>query len=320
MKRREVIAALGGVVVWPALAAAQAGRMAKVGVLVLGNPDPAPFLKTFRAEMEKRGYVEGRTIAYDIRSAERDAKRLPELAQLLVKDEVDVIVGYLTPTAMAAKQATSTIPIVMGSVGDPVASGLVENLSRPTGNVTGVSTAAAELAGKNLEIVREVLPQARLAAVLANSVDPFSKPFVAQAQISAAKAGFELKLFSTPPDADTESIVKQMAADHADVVLLQGSLLRPRTNELLAAHRLPMISPNPVAARQGGLLSYAAPLDETFRQVAFYVDQILKGKKPSELPVQQPARFELVINLKTAKTLGITVPPALLSRADEVIE
>jgi putative ABC transport system substrate-binding protein len=321
MKRRDLFALIASTAALRPLAgAAQQPKMPTIGVLVAGIPDPAPFVNVFRQGLRELGYIEGHNIRLEIRSAEGKAERLPELATDLVRQRVDVIVTWQTPPVQAAKRATSEIPIVMANAGAPVETGLVASLAKPGGNVTGSSSTAAELAQKNLELVRELLPHLRRLAVLLDAPDPFSKPFLEQNQAGAARLGLELwPLPLSGPEQLNEAFAK-VAGERVDAVILQQSLGAKRCAELALTHRLPAISGTRLFPESGGLMSYSAVLTVLWRNAAVFVDKILKGAKPADLPVEQPTRFELVINLKTAKALGITVPPALLARADEVIE
>jgi putative ABC transport system substrate-binding protein len=281
--------------------------------LFLGNPEPGPFLKAFREGLRDLGYSEGRNIHLEIRSAKGNVSLLPEMASELVGLMVDVIVALQTPPTKAAKQATSNIPIVMAGVGDPIETGLVASLSRPGGNVTGLSAGPAEVIGKNVELIREVLPSARRIGALANETDPFATPFLGQVGSAARSVGIDVRTIMSRPSEALEPVFKAMTDEGLDAVILQGSMLRKEVAELALTHRLPW----PLS---GGLMSYAPNFDELYRAAAVYVDKIFKGANPAELPVEQPTKFELLINLKTAKALGLTIPISLLVRADEVIE
>jgi putative ABC transport system substrate-binding protein len=320
MRRREFLAALGSAATWPLVARAQQGKVPVVGVLLPGNVDPEIFLKGFREALRDVGYIDGQNIRLEIRSGEGRASLLPEKAAELVRLKVDLIVTSQTPAVLAASQATSDIPIVMASAGDPVATGIVASLARPGGNVTGLSAASAELAAKSLELIREVIPSARLVAILANEVDPFTQALLQQINRGARALGFEIVPLMTRPAAPLLSAFETMSSKRADALVVQGTLQSRELFELAIKHRLPTFAGSRQVARAGGLMSYSASDAEIHRKAAVYVDRILKGAKPADLPVQQPTRFELVINLKTAKALDLTVPPTLLARADEVIE
>ncbi len=232
--------------------------------------------------------------------------------------QVDAIVAYQTPSATAAKQATSDIPIVMAGVGDPVGTGLVASLARPGGNVTGTTAGAVEVTGKLVELMREVLPSARRFAVLANETDPFTTPYLAETDRVARSIGLEMEPVMVQPASPLDAAFESMTTKRAEAVFIQGSLVRKDAVDLALRHRLPSLSTSNTLPRLGGLTSYSAGAD--FREVAAYIDKLLKGAKSADLPVSFPTKFELIVNLKTAKALGITLPPTLLTRADEVIE
>jgi putative tryptophan/tyrosine transport system substrate-binding protein len=320
MKRREFLLSLGGAVICPFAAFGQQIKVRTIGVLVLGNPDPGPFLKAVREALGKIGYIEGQSFRLELRSAGGDAAALGDLASELVRLKADVIVAWQTPSAMAAKQATNSIPIIMAAVGDAVATGLVKNLARPEGNITGNTALAAEVMAKNVELIRETLPAARRVAVLANTVDPFSKPFLSQIELAAPALGIEINRVMMHPTENAEGHFEGMSQSKVDAVIIQPTLVRRDVIELTLKHQMPSFSMVSSFPSSGGLMSYGASDPDQWREVAIYVDKILKGLRPADLPVAQPTRFELIVNLKTAKTLGITIPPSLLTRADEVIE
>lgn len=304
----------------PAGGWAQESKPAKIGVLVLGSPTPDLFLKELRLGLESLGYVEGRNIHLEIRHAEGKSERLNALAAELVGAKVDVLVAFQTPAALAAKHATSEIPIVMAPVGDALGAGLVTSLARPEGNVTGISAAAAEIAGKTLELLRELKPTTQRIAVLANETDAFTKPFVAQIKRDAATLGLSVQIYMVRPSQPMDDVFKTIVDSNPDFLMIQGSLSRQDVIDLALKHRLAAVSSNLLVPKMGGVLAYAASQEVMYRRATVYVDRILKGAKPGELPVEQPTKYGLVINLKTAKALGLTVLPTLLSRADEVIE
>lgn len=321
MRRRQFIAALGGAAcAWPIVAHAQTTSMATIGVLVQGVPVPAPFLAALRDGLREAGYVEGRNSRLEIRSADGRADLLPERAAELVRVPVDLIVAFQTPAVIAAKQATSRIPIVMAPAGDPLGTGLVASLARPGGNVTGLSGAAAEVAVKSVELLRELLPSARRLAVIANDTDPFATPFLAEIGRAAASLGFEVESVMVRPGQLPDMVFAGLAARHAEAVIVQGSLASKELMELATKYRLPSVSSNQLVAALGGLMAYGTNQTDQYRRAAHYVDRILKGANPADLPVQQPTKFDLVINLKTAKALGLIVPSSLLVAANEVIE
>ena len=242
------------------------------------------------------------------------------MAAELVRLKVDIIVASETPSVQAAKRATNKIPIVMAPSGDPVGTGLIANLARPGGNVTGLSAATAELAGKSLELIREILPSASRVAALADPTNPFTKPFLEQIQIAAQTIGIKIEVIMVRGTEEFDAAFAEMDRKRIEAVIVQPTLPRGRIVDLVQKHRLPAVSGNRAFADAGGLMSYSASLADRYRNAAPYVDKILKGAKPADLPVQQPTKFELVINLKAAKALGLTVPPTLLARTDEVIE
>jgi len=321
IRRREFIGLLGGAAaVRPLAAHAQQPKMPTVGALVIGNINPEQFWREFRQGLRDLGYVEGQNIRFEFRSAEGHLDRLPELAAELVRLKVDIIVTWFTPTAVAAKQATHEIPIVMAETGDPIGTGLVASLPRPGGNVTGIASATAELAGKSVQLIRDMLPRARRVTALANATDPFSKPFLEQIKLGGEATGTTINPVRIS-SSELETAFASMEKDRPDAVIVQPSLPSRRAAELALKHHIPAVSvPRWFAEEHGGLMSYSARYVELFRKAAVYVDKILKGAQPADLPVEQPTHFELVINMKTAKALGIDVPPTLLARADDVIE
>jgi putative ABC transport system substrate-binding protein len=318
MRRREFITLIGGAaVVWPLGARAQQPKAATIGILVSGSPAPA-FLQGLRAALRAAGMIEGQNIRLELRSAEA-SDALHQKATELVRLNVDVIIASLTPAVQAARHATSDIPIVMAAAGDPVVTGLISSLARPGGNITGVSGAAVEIAGKRLELLREFLPTVRRVAVLANEADPFSAPFVAQLGRSARSIGMEIEPILVPPDAPQDPAFAAMREKRVDAFIIELGTIRPQTAELAMRHRLPSSGPRAWPSA-GGLIGYSGNVAEVQRLAADYVNKILKGRKPADLPVALPTKFDLVVSLKTAKALGLDVPPMLLARADEVIE
>ncbi|MEO6065652.1 MAG: ABC transporter substrate-binding protein [Lysobacterales bacterium] len=277
-------------------------------------------MTVLREALAKLGYVEGQSLRLEQRSADGDVNALADLARELVRLKADVIVAWQTPAAMAAKQATSSIPIVMAAVGDAVATGLVTSLARPGANVTGNSALVAEVMGKNVELIRETLPATRRVAVLANAADPFSKPFLSQIELAAPALGIEIIRVMMQPTENAEAHFEEMIRRNVDAVIIQPTLARKDVIALALKHKLPSFSAVGLFPHLGGLMSYGAFAPAMWRAAAVYVDKILKGTRPADLPVAQPTRFELVVNLKTAKALGLTVPPSLLARADVVIE
>jgi putative ABC transport system substrate-binding protein len=320
MKRREFIVALGGAASWPLAARAQQTKVPTIGVLLLGIPDPAPFLKALHVGLRDRNYFDGRNIRLEIRSAEGQQALLAEKAAELVRQRVDIIVVFQTPAALAAKQATGEIPIVMGQVGDPVASGLVASLARPGGNITGLAGGAAEVIGKVVELTRELLPNARRVAALVNRSDQFAKLFIEGVDAGVRRLGMEMEPVALQPADPLEPAFEMMTRKKVDAVIIMSTIFKKEAVDLATKHRLPLLSSARVVPASGGFASYSPDYNAQWRDTAEYIDKILKGSKPADLPVAFPTKFELIVNLKTAKALGLTVSPTLLARADEVIE
>ena len=319
MNRREFVIMLGGAAVaGPPLAHAQAPKMARVGVLVPANPEP--FWGIFRKALAGVGYVEGQNVQFEFRSAQGKAQLLHSLADELVSLKVDVIVAYQTPAVTAAKNATTTIPIVMGGAGDPVGTGLIASLAHPGGNITGISGTTNESGAKILEVARDMLAPLRRVGALANATDPFTPSLLKQVNHGGQVLGIAIEPVMVRGAADFEAAFAEMAKGHADAVLVQPSLPRKLAAELAVKHHLPALGPTSSFAHEGGLMSFAADQHELYGIAARYVGRILKGDKPADLPVEEPTKYLLAINLKTAKALGLTISPAMLARADEVIE
>jgi putative ABC transport system substrate-binding protein len=298
-------------------------RVARVALLDGGNLESQLWHAT-RDGLRELGYVEGQNLVIEFRSADGHFDRVPELLAELIRLRVDVIVTIGDPVVSAAKQATSTIPIVMAGAGDPVGRGFVASLARPGGNITGVSNLAVALTGKWLELAKEVVPRISRVAILRNGGNPTHALFWTEAQTSAHGMALTVNSVEVRSPGEFEPAFTSMAqAGVGAVVVLADPMLgshRMRLAELAAKYRLPSISPFREAAESGGLISYGPSLRANFRRAATYVDQILRGAKPGDLPIQQPTTFELFINLKTAKALGLTIPQSILQRADQVIE
>ena len=318
MKRRTLLAGGASAMTLPVAGRAQGGKVFRVGVLVVGQPEP--FWTVFRNTLKDLGYVEGTNIVFEFRSAEFVPARLDALAAELVKLGVDAIVAVQTPSALAAKKATRTIPIVLAGVGDAVATGLVTSLARPEANLTGVSTATAELAGKSVELLKEILPAARRIAAIANAPDPFHIPFLEQLEKAGSQGGLTIQRVMIEREADLEPAFARLGDGAVDAVVVQPSLSVKLTAGLSLKNRVPSASASRRFADAGGMLSYAADIQHIYRDSAVYLDKILKGAKPGDLPVQGPVKIEMIVNLKTARTLNLTVPQSILIRADEVIE
>ena len=331
MRRREFIGLLGGATAWPLVARAQQpAKVPRIGFLATASFDTPEFREArdpFLQGMRELGYVEGQNFIVEYRSAEGRQERFASLAIDLVRINVDLIVALATPHARAAQQATRTIPIVVPVMSDPVADGFVASLARPGGNITGLTTLAAELTPKLLDLLKEALPGLSRIAVLwhpgATSEQTASEIWKA-AETASASMRLQLRRVDVLGPDDIDGALDTIARERSEALLLvQSSMFfteRRRIADLVAKHRLPSIYNAREYAALGGLMAYGASAADRFRRSASYVDKILKGAKPADLAVEQPTKFELVINLKTAKALGLTVPPALLAQADEVIE
>jgi putative ABC transport system substrate-binding protein len=326
MDRRAFLAmaAAGGLIAMPAVARAQqAGKVHRIGFLSLQSGLTST-TEAFRQGLSELGYVEGRNLFIEYRWAAQKEERLPELAADLVRLKVEVIVTAAAPTIEAARRATSTIPIVMAAVADPVGSGLVASLARPGGNVTGLTALSTELAGKRLQLVRELLPKATRVAVLAYHGTSATRLFLEQMRAAAQQMGVQLVVQEVNEAGDLPGAFTAMQRERAQALIVQVTPFSAdnakRIVELAAQHRLPTMYDVRGFVEAGGLVSYGPSLLEMFRRAAFYVDRILNGAKPADLPIEQPTKFELVMNMKAAKALGLTIPPALLARADQVIQ
>jgi putative ABC transport system substrate-binding protein len=321
MKRRKFLTILGGTVAaWSIATRAQQPKVATIGVLVRAAPGWQQFWQSFREDLRELGYIEGKNIRFEFRSDQGEISRLPELAAELVQLKVDVIVPWFTPAAIAAKQATQETPIVCAACGDMVGTGLVDNLARPGGNVTGNSTLNAEVSAKTLELIREIVPSAQRVAALTNAADPFSKSFLGQIQLAGETTGTAIIPIMVHSAGELDSSFSAMENQRPDAVIVQPSLPTKRAAALALSYRLPAVCAWRQFAHDGGLAAYFGAEGEMYRRAAAFVDKILKGTKVAELPVEQPTKFELVINLKTAKSLGLSIPTSLLATADEVIE
>jgi ABC-type uncharacterized transport system substrate-binding protein len=330
VNRRAFLGTLtGGLLAAPLAAEAQqAAKVPRIGYLALNRAANPHLREAFREGLRDLGYVEGRNLVIEYRDAEGKPERLPALAAELVALKVDVIVtGGGTRPALAAKQATKTIPIVFASAGDPVTDGLVTSLARPGGNVTGSSLLAPELVGKSLELLTQTVPGVRRVAFLwqPGAMDERTeKDMLKRAEVAARALGVRLQLLEARGPADFDRAFSEMTRAHAGALTVLPSAMffseRRRLVDLAAKNRLPAGYTQREFVDAGGLMAYGPSLAGLFRHAATYVDKILKGAKPADLPVEQPTKFELVINLKTAKALGLTIPPSLLARADEVIQ
>ena len=306
--------------------AQQPGKVPRIGYFSAGSPSSAPhLLEAFRKGLRELGWVEGQNIVVDYRFAEGRFDRLPDLAAELVRLKVDIIVAVPTPAAAAAKNATETIPIVMINVGDPVGLGLIASLARPGGNVTGSSySVGLEIIGKQLELLKETVPKVRRVAILWNPANPSHPLVVRELNVAARSLGVQLQFLEARGPNEFEGAFAAMAKERMGALLVVPDsvsfLHRTRLADLAARSHLPAAYGLRGHVDAGGLMSYGPDSADLFRRAATYVDKILKGAKPADLPVEQPTKFELVVNLKTAKALGLTIPQSVLVRADEVIQ
>ena len=325
MRRRELMLLLGGAAIsWPRALRAQQKAMPVIGYLGAGSPGPsAPFVAAFRKGLGESGYVEGQNVAIEYRFAEGHDDQLPALAADLVGRKVDVIVTFGGGAPRAAKAASQTIPIVFAIGGDPIAIGLVASLARPGGNVTGVSWLGGELTSKRLELMSELVPHARAIALLVNPNNPQTR-MVREMQEAARAKGVQLPILYAGSESEIDAAFASLVQGNADALVVTAEPFinsrRQQIVALAARHAVPAIYGIREYVAAGGLISYGASLTAVYRQAGVYAGTILKGAKPADLPVQQPTKFELVINLKTANALGLTVPQSMLIRADEVIE
>ena len=329
MDRRTFLAGTGAMILAaPVAAEAQSvGKQPRIGYLSLfsrSDPWGQRGIDAFRHGLRDLGYVEGQTIAIEYRWAEEKSPRLPELAAELAHLRVDVIVASGGQAAQAAKQATATIPVVMVAVTDPVAAGLVAAIARPGGNITGTSMVAPELVGKQLQLLKEVVPTVSRVAVLWNPLNPGSAPQLREAETAARALPVRLQPLEVRESSEIDRAFEAMRRARADGLLVASDVVIQRhaqkITDLATKNRLAAVYGHVRHAEAGGLIVYAADVFDLYGQTSTYVDKILKGVKPADLPIQQPTKFHLTINLKTAKALGLTIPPSLLARADEVIQ
>jgi len=325
MRRIGLAVVLAGVLALAPLAvdAQQPGQIYRIGFISGTAADAVPLPK-LRAGLRELGYVEGKTIAFEYRFAEDKNERLPALAAELVRNKVDIIVAHGSPAIHAAKEATNAIPVVMLGPGDPVGTGFVASLARPGGNITGVSNTDVGVAAKRLELLKAALPKLSRVIALRNPTNPAAELLFKETQDGARSLGIEIHLIDVRTPVELERAFSMMAKARADALIAIADPMflsqRKQIANLAMTKRLPSVFARNENVEAGGLMSYGAVLGDLYRQAATYVDKILKGAKPGELPVEQPTKFELVINLKTAKALGLTIPQSVLGRADQVIE
>jgi len=327
MKRSKVglimALALGLLAAPLATAGEQRGKVPRI-VYVAGRPGPMEFDEGFRRGLRELGYVEGQNITIEYRWGDGREDRLPDLMAEVISLKPDVIVTAGTPGVLAAKNATTTIPIVMASSPDAVRDGLVASLARPGGNVTGLSIFVPELTGKRLELLKETVPKLSRVATIWNRANPGNVPLLRDTEVAARSLGLELQSVGIRSPDDLEGAFAAMARGQAQAlsVLSDAFMVTNRASitGLALKRRLPSIFPSNVYVQAGGLMCYGSNIAAAFHRAAYFVDRILKGAKPADLPVEQPTRFELVINMKTAKTLGLTFPPSIMVRADQVIQ
>src|SRR5215470_14476616 len=323
--RREIVFFLGSALAaWPLGVAAQpTPRVFRVGVLSPGNAPPGP-LEALRQGLRDLGYEDGRNIAIEWRFSGASNEPLRDLAEELVRVKVDVIVAINTQASLAAKRATATIPIVIARVSDPVKTGLVASFAHPGGNITGLSNFSDELSGKRLAVIKEVMPTVSRLAVLWNIGNPGIELPVREMEMAARRAGVELHLHGVSSPFDFPAAFEGVTREHAHALFVFDDVLmathKAHILNWAAKVRLPVISQYAELTEAGGLMAYGPNIPDIYRRAAAYVDKILKGAKPAELPIEQPTKIQLVLNLKSAKALGITVPPSLLRRADHLIQ
>jgi putative ABC transport system substrate-binding protein len=322
MRRRDFIILSCGAAVWPIAARAQQKKAYRIGLL---SQDLQPgLLETFRDELHKRGYVEGSDVSIDLRNADGHNERLPALADELLKLKVDVIVAVNTPAVQAAKKSTKTIPVVMMRVADPVKSGLVESLARPGGNVTGLSFMPDALGPKGVELLHEMFPKITRMAALYQGNNPGAVIIIDEVQRKGEQIGLKFVRLPVKGEKDLADAFETAAREKAEALFVMddGAMTEQRLKilELATKHAMPVVSIYRDFAAAGALIAYGPNLDVVYRRAAVYVDKLIKGAPAPSLPVEQPVNFHLAINLKSAKALGLTIPPSVLVRADEVIE
>jgi ABC-type uncharacterized transport system substrate-binding protein len=325
MRRRDVLAFLGGAAAWPLPVRAQPGRVCRLGILeTIAAPLNAANLNALYKALRAHGYVEGQNLAIEYRSADGKAERFDRLVAELVARNVDVIITRGTPAAIAAKNAPGNIPVVMAAIGEPVGVGVVADLARPGGKVTGLSSFVNELAGKRVELLHEMIPPLRRFGLLHNLANPVSPPQWEETKKAARVLALEPRLFDVRGEADIHNAFAAATQDRLEalVVGMDGLIQanRPLIIGLAATHKLAAMYSSREFMDDGGLIAYGVSYPDLYFRAAGFIDKILRGAKPADLPVEQPSKFETVVNLKVAKALGLTIPEPLLLRADEVIE
>ena len=322
MRRRDFINVAGAAAAWPLVARAQQSR--KVPLIGVLWPNPPATFEYMRQGLKDLGYIEGQNIRFEYRWAEGALDQLPELALDLVRIPVDLIVTLAPPATLAAQRATQTIPIVFVAMGDPLASGVVTSLARPGANLTGTTRMISEMSAKHVELLKEVYPALSNLAVLWNPNNSSNQPALAAVVSSARSRSLQIHPFEVRSVADLDNVFKAILQQRADGVLFIADpiffIQLKRMADFMTANRLPAIANFVEFPKLGGLIGYAPSLQDEFRHAANHIDRILRGANPGELPIEQPTKFQLVINVRTAKTFGIEVPPTLIARADEVIE
>jgi putative ABC transport system substrate-binding protein len=325
MRRRQFITLLGGAAAWPIAARAQAAKIYRVGILeTISAISNAANFDALRKGMRALGYVEGQNLLFEYRSADGRNERFPDLVAELVRLRVDLIVTRSTPAVISVKAATTTIPTVMAATANPVADGIVASLARPGGNITGLSSFHSELSTKRLELLRDLIPRIARIATISDPSNPVTSGQEEDVSRAALPLGIVTRFFGARNREELGPAFEMAAREKVEAVIVQNSAPTQAnlrlTVELAAQHRLPAIYASKEFVDAGGLVTYGVSYPDLYRRAAAYVDKIFKGAKPSDLPIEQPTKFELVLNLKTAKALGLTVPPGLLVAADEVIE
>jgi len=327
MRRREFITLIGGAAAaaWPVAALAQKPKMLLVGYVGIASREDAPdWFAGFRAGLKEGGFIEGQNITIEYRPTKDQFNRFPEFAADLVRSGVDVIFASDNAGSLAAKAATGTIPIVFAIGGDPVALGLVASLNRPGGNITGVSFLSTAITAKRLELLHELVPHAAVVGALINPTNTNAAADTRELKHAARTLGLQLHVLNATSETEIDDALSRLVQLSAGALVIEGDALfaglHTQLVAMVARRRIPAIYPNPANARAGGLMTYGASLPDAYRIAGVYVGRILKGDRPGDLPVQQVTKVEMIINLMTAKAFGLTIPPTLLARADEVIE